>query len=184
LDPESEWFERATPEALRKVTVLSVDPDSPAEDAGLRRGDVIHAVDGSAVRTPQDVVSAVASAEPGDELTMTIRRLNEESQGGDELEIPVTLAEHPEERERPYLGVRLGFLGIRLRRFGGHLDPERWREEYAQPDRWELPFHLPELPDHWELPFDLEDLPHQFHFEWPRGDDTEHREFIPGGDSV
>ncbi|MGD2148678.1 MAG: PDZ domain-containing protein, partial [Anaerolineae bacterium] len=45
LDPESEWFERATPEALRKVTVLSVDPDSPAEDAGLRRGDVIHAVD-------------------------------------------------------------------------------------------------------------------------------------------
>ena len=162
MDSEPDWFRWMTPEALGRVTVVAVDPDSPAEDSGLRKGDVILAVDGSEVRTPHDVVSAVSSAEPGDELKLTISRPEQDSEEDDELEISVTLAEHPEEGERAYLGVSLGFRAIGLRRFGGQGDPEQWREEYGLRENWDLPFDLPELPEHWELPFDLKELPDQF----------------------
>lgn len=65
----------------------AVDPKSPAAAAGLRKGDVITAVNGSAVddRHPLDNVFVAFAA--GDEVTLTIAR------GSKNLDVPVKLGE-------------------------------------------------------------------------------------------
>lgn len=44
------------------IGVLDVESDTPAEAAGLRKGQIITAVDGKSVRTPSDFAEAVAKA--------------------------------------------------------------------------------------------------------------------------
>ncbi len=80
------------------LLVLDVKPDSGAADAGIRPtrrdldgtiilGDVIVAIDGQPVRTKADVTRIVGKHQPGDTVTLTIRR-------GDETQkVPVTLQE-------------------------------------------------------------------------------------------
>jgi hypothetical protein len=84
--------------------VLQVIEDSPAAGAGLDTGDVITAVDGAAVDGPAALSEAVAGLEPGDEITLTVYRVGNEG----DLEIEVTLGEHPDDRGKAYLGVHLG----------------------------------------------------------------------------
>jgi putative serine protease PepD len=54
--------------------VASVTPDSAADDAGLRDGDVIVAVDGKAIDDSESVASTVRDHEPGDTIKVTIER--------------------------------------------------------------------------------------------------------------
>jgi S1-C subfamily serine protease len=54
--------------------VVEVTPDSGAEGAGLRQGDVIVEVDGEAITAPEDLADAVRSREVGDEVEVTIER--------------------------------------------------------------------------------------------------------------
>ena len=61
---------RATPRGAR---VIDVAQDVPASDK-LERGDVIVAVDGTAVRTPDDLRREIGRRKPGDEANLTIRR--------------------------------------------------------------------------------------------------------------
>jgi regulator of sigma E protease len=64
------------------VTVQWVAPDSPAEQAGLREGDVIVALDGQ--ETPNSLAyMAYADSRLGQELTLTVRR------DGQEFTVPV-----------------------------------------------------------------------------------------------
>ena len=70
--------------------VFSVVPDSPAEAAGIRRGDVIVAIDGEAVKIPEDVFSDLRTKEPGDEVTVTVFR------DGKERDITARLVDLPE----------------------------------------------------------------------------------------
>jgi S1-C subfamily serine protease len=56
------------------VTVTRVVPNSAAEEAGLQDGDVITAVDGQEVTTPQALQEAIATLNPGDVVTLTITR--------------------------------------------------------------------------------------------------------------
>jgi len=74
-----------TPGAL----VADVASGSPAADAGLRAGDVVTAIDSKPVRDSDDLVAATAAHEPGDEVTVTIRR------GSDSHELSVTLGTQP-----------------------------------------------------------------------------------------
>jgi serine protease Do len=48
--------------AAKGVVVVGVEPGSPAEEKGLKPGDVIAEVAGKAVETPQDVKSAIAQS--------------------------------------------------------------------------------------------------------------------------
>ena len=92
------------------LVVAAVQPDGPAERAGIRGfkvvrerrrqgpfvteferidrsgADLILAVDGQPVRTADDFLSAIESRNPGDRVLITVRR------EGYELEIPLTLA--------------------------------------------------------------------------------------------
>jgi putative serine protease PepD len=54
--------------------VESVTPGGPADRAGLRKGDLIKAVDGHAINNPSDLSNAIATKKPGDTVTLRIER--------------------------------------------------------------------------------------------------------------
>lgn len=63
---------------LPGVLVRSVVPGSPAERAGILKGDVITSLDGQGVGRPAEVVSAVAAHRAGDRLAIALSRANQE----------------------------------------------------------------------------------------------------------
>ena len=69
------------------VVVYDVQSGSAAERAGLRRGDVITALNGAAVTDPNSFRNQIARTPPGSEITLTIRR------GGQEQQVRATLGE-------------------------------------------------------------------------------------------
>ncbi len=54
--------------------VGEVTPGGPADEAGLRAGDVIVSIDGRSVRDPEDVADAVSDHEPGDRVEVVVER--------------------------------------------------------------------------------------------------------------
>jgi Do/DeqQ family serine protease len=62
------------------VVVYQVQSGSAADRAGLRRGDVITALNGQAVTDPNSFRNAIASTPPGSEVTLTVRREGAEQQ--------------------------------------------------------------------------------------------------------
>ncbi len=68
------------------VLVLQVVPDSPAEAAGLRRGDVIVAVDGEAMASAEELQRLVEESRIGQPLSVDLVR------GGNTLELTVRSA--------------------------------------------------------------------------------------------
>ncbi len=62
------------------VAVLQVQPGSAAERAGLRKGDVITALNGAPVNDPNTFRNLVAGTAPGTEVTLTIKRNGKEQQ--------------------------------------------------------------------------------------------------------
>ena len=60
------------------VLVLAVEPGSPAAEAGIRRGDILLAVDGLAVDDAHLLAATIAAAQPDDTLTLTLLHGDEE----------------------------------------------------------------------------------------------------------
>ena len=69
-DDDARSFEPAS----RGVLMLRVFPDLPAAAAGIRAGDVCVAVDGVTVEDAEQIQRAVADAEPGQTMTLTVAR--------------------------------------------------------------------------------------------------------------
>ena len=61
------------------IVVVNVREDSPADDAGLQKGDVIVSVGGNTVASISDVVESVRDAEVGDTLTFVVDRDGEDA---------------------------------------------------------------------------------------------------------
>ena len=103
-------------DAEQGVLILDVVEDSPAEEAGLQDGDLITAVDGEPVGEPQKLADAIADHEPGDTVTLTVYRLGDGAGDaiGEEREVEVTLAEHPDEAGKAYLGIFPGGFFVRM----------------------------------------------------------------------
>ncbi len=59
---------------VRGVIVSTVEPDSPAQKAGIERGDVITTLDGQPVTDSNDLRNRVASSQPGTHATVTLVR--------------------------------------------------------------------------------------------------------------
>jgi S1-C subfamily serine protease len=74
---------------LQGVVVARVTSGSPAAQAGLKRGDVITAVDSSTLQDDSDMAQAIYVHKPGDQLKLSVLR------GSQTLSIQVTLTEMP-----------------------------------------------------------------------------------------
>lgn len=74
----------------RGAIVQLVEPGSPADEAGLQRGDIIVAINGDEVSSFEDVFAAIRSREIGDALELTVVR------GETERELTATLGSDAE----------------------------------------------------------------------------------------
>jgi S1-C subfamily serine protease len=106
IEPGLDWLPK---EVNQAVIVGQVLPDSPAKEAGLQEGDLITELDGKPVDRPEAFTKAIQAYKPAEKITLTVYRHGEDEEKP--LEIQVTLAEHPEEAGKGYLGVTLtGFF--------------------------------------------------------------------------
>jgi len=72
--------------------VSSIEADGPAEEAGLKAGDVILAVNGRPVESSGDLPPMIAEIEPGTQATLTLWRDKARK------ELPITVAELQDEK--------------------------------------------------------------------------------------
>jgi Do/DeqQ family serine protease len=79
---------------VRGAIVSSVQPGGPAANAGVRRGDVIVAFNGTPVADMNALRNLVARTQPGTPVTFTVIR------DGRELQLHATLAELPAEKSK------------------------------------------------------------------------------------
>lgn len=80
------------------VLVVSVQSGSPAQTAGVVRGDIITEINGAAVNSPREVEQAIDSRKQGDTLQVKVRH------GDEQKTLSVALGERS---GRPYMGVLL-----------------------------------------------------------------------------
>lgn len=73
--------------------VTSVVPDSPADRAGLRKGDVIVSVDRHEIASPSDLSERIGEAREGESVSLTVVRERER------LSLEVRLGERPQDDE-------------------------------------------------------------------------------------
>jgi putative serine protease PepD len=62
-----------------------ITPGGPADNAGIRPGDVITAIDGEPVRGPGELIVMLRAREPGEDVVLTVER------DGDSRDVSVTL---------------------------------------------------------------------------------------------
>jgi membrane-associated protease RseP (regulator of RpoE activity) len=85
-------------EAGQGALILSVTADSPADAAGLVRGDIILAMDDESIESSADLAARILAAAPGDIVALTVRH------GDDQYAVDVELGD---KAGRAYLGVYL-----------------------------------------------------------------------------
>lgn len=83
------------------VLIEEVTADSPAEDVGLKTGDIILAVDDTAIDSVAQLVETIQSYAAGDTVTLTVQV------DGEETNVVVTLAERPASIVSPRPNVEL-----------------------------------------------------------------------------
>lgn len=91
--------------AQESVVVNTVAGQSPATGI-VRAGDIVLAVDGQPVSTPEDVVRLVREREAGDTVALKVRRAGEDGKS-EELDLQVVAATNPDPQAggAPYLGI-------------------------------------------------------------------------------
>jgi serine protease Do len=114
------------------VIVSDVDPDSPADGADLKKGDVLISLDGQAIASASQLENRIFRRQAGDKVELVILR------NKDELKIPLTVRErantssllarlaHPEKN----LISRLGVLCIQIDKEVASIFPEL-RNQYG-----------------------------------------------------
>jgi serine protease Do len=108
----------------RGSLVQSVQPGLPADQAGIKRGDVIVAVNGEAVENNEEIVRRISSMDPGSSVELTVIR------DGKRIDLTASLAdrtahigpgtgegeqgEEPELASERMLGLRVDDLSPRI----------------------------------------------------------------------
>jgi serine protease Do len=81
--------------STRGALVSSVTDDGPAEQAGVKRGDVITSVNGAPVQNSNDVRNRIAATKPGSTVALVVTR------NGREQELKAKVAELPSQGRAP-----------------------------------------------------------------------------------
>ena len=69
--------------------IARVEPYSPADDAGLRKGDIVEEIDGNRINDPAQIASHVHKKQVNEQLTLTDNRY------GRQFQVPVPVDERP-----------------------------------------------------------------------------------------
>jgi len=101
-EPRTTPQPRALPRILERAgaQVVRVTAGSPAEKAGLKRGDVITAVDGTLLEQRDDLAGIIRARKPGDTVRLELLGTREQPR-----EIEVTLGENPQDATAAWLGI-------------------------------------------------------------------------------
>lgn len=76
-------------DAPRGVLVAGILREGPAEEAGIRPGDIITHLDGNSVNTPREALNVIARTSPGATLDIRLQREDED------VELAATVAQRP-----------------------------------------------------------------------------------------
>jgi S1-C subfamily serine protease len=87
--------------AAEGAPVENVTPGSPAEKAGLKKGDLILSVDGTTVDARNPLADLVSMKKIGDTVTLSVISRGQETA----RDVKVTLAKNPD-KDAPFLGVQ------------------------------------------------------------------------------
>lgn len=91
------------------VLVQGVENDSPAQKAGLKRYDLITAINGRSVKSAADLQMEIANSAPGDEMAVTVYRNKEK------LSLKVKVSEAPDSDRQQAIDESRGLnLGMTL----------------------------------------------------------------------
>jgi Do/DeqQ family serine protease len=101
----------------RGVVITDIDPDSPAEAAGLKRTDVILAINGRAISTWEELRLLVSQVVPNSKVTLNVIR------DGKPRTVHVTLGQVTENPDELLAGIDVTPLTPDLRRRLGLIDP-------------------------------------------------------------
>jgi serine protease Do len=82
------------------AVVVEVLPNTPAEAAGLRAGDLIVAIDRTPIDSDHPLPEIIQLYEPGDRVRVQFLR------AGQQQRVQVKLGEHPDNPGQAYLGIR------------------------------------------------------------------------------
>jgi serine protease Do len=104
--------------------VGDIVPGSPADSAGVKRGDIITEFDGKNIKNMSDLPRIVAEIPVGKEVDMKVLR------EGKEINIRIKVAEMTEERLASQMSVPERDLGITV----DNIDP-RWQREFGIKDK-------------------------------------------------
>ncbi len=83
-----------------------VEPQSPADQAGIQVGDLITAVGDQEVDAANPLDEVLQRFKPGDRVEITLLR------EGEERTVRATLGARPDDPSKPYLGVRFTTVGM------------------------------------------------------------------------
>ena len=97
-----------TDTAQKGAIVAEVTADGPAAKAGISAYDIVTAVEGTAVRSPLQILEALARHKPGDTMKLTVARASD----GSLTEVTITLGASPRNPSQPYMGLTfdLGYI--------------------------------------------------------------------------
>jgi S1-C subfamily serine protease len=87
-DPQVQF--QLDPPVEEGVVIQDVVPDGPADRAGIQPGDIVVEFDGESIATDDDLVSAIRSHDPGDEVEVEVVH-----EGGSRDVVTVTLGVNP-----------------------------------------------------------------------------------------
>jgi len=96
--------------------VNSVEPGSPADQAGLKRWDLIVELDREQIDAPTDLIRKVRSMDPGEQVSITVLR------DGQRRSFPITLSTRP--KDSGIGAMPPGFGGTRFNNNNGDLQRE------------------------------------------------------------
>ncbi len=115
-------------ESTAGALVQNVEPDTPAEEAGLKHGDILLTVDGRPIQNTRGLISYVANKPPGTAVELELVRNGKESTATVVLgERPSVAGAEPEADQESESGIEwlgLQYQGISDRMRQGHSLPD------------------------------------------------------------
>jgi serine protease Do/serine protease DegQ len=101
------------PKDAKGVIVNDLSQDGPAEKAGLKRGDVILAVDGKGIESQDELRLTISQMAPGSAVALDVSR------DGKPMTIKVTLGQNAEKPNELLTGLEVGKISDDVRRHLG-----------------------------------------------------------------